>query len=139
MGNEGPGCVKLQLPLEDNRSKGNVSVTGTLQCVLHWMPDTCLEKAEDGTILKKDGTTKPKAGVVVPSPMAITAIPEPPEASIWEGQRVPELVGVLSVEVQHATGLLNLDTRLNGLADPFCRVTVYTHFSGGECRDESRP
>lgn len=130
--NESPKQIIMQLPLEDNREKANVAVTGTLNCVLNWMPDSCLDKAEDGS-------TKLKSTVQNPAPITINAPPPPPEASIWDGVKLPQLVGQMSVQVQNATGLLNLDTRLTGLAHPFCRVTVYTHFSGNESRSESRP
>eukprot|EP00746_Dinoflagellata_sp_MGD_P168041 gnl/MRDRNA2_/MRDRNA2_99140_c0_seq1.p1 gnl/MRDRNA2_/MRDRNA2_99140_c0~~gnl/MRDRNA2_/MRDRNA2_99140_c0_seq1.p1 ORF type:complete len:760 (-),score=139.95 gnl/MRDRNA2_/MRDRNA2_99140_c0_seq1:100-2379(-) len=129
--NDKPGCVKMQLPLEDNKAKANVSVTGVLYGQITWMPDSCLDQADDGT-------SKPRNGVEPPTPFMISAPPEPPETSIWEGMHIPQLVGQFSVAVQNATGLLNLDSRLSGLAHPFCRVTVYTHFNE-ECRDPMRP
>jgi hypothetical protein len=122
--NEGPSQVKVQIPLQDNTSKSRISVTGTLNCVLHWLPESCLDPVADDV----DGVAKPRSGLTQPTPVTITAAPEPPEASLWEGHTVPELHGQLTVEIQGATGLLNLDTRLSGLAHAFCRVTIYTHF-----------
>jgi voltage-gated potassium channel Kch len=130
--NDSPACVKMQLALEDNKAKSNASVTGTLYCVMHWMPDSCLDRAEDGS-------TKPKSGAPAPVPVTMIGPPPAPETSIWEGLTIPQLLGQFSVEIQSATGLINLDTRLSGLAHPYCRVTVYTHFSDSSCRDEARP
>lgn len=133
LSNESPGQVKLDVPLEANTSKSNVAVTGNLTCMLNWMPESCLDRSAE------DGVAKPRTGVAMPTPVTLTAPPVPPEASLWEGNKVPALLGQLSVEVQNASGLLNLDSRLSGLAHPFCRITIYTHFSEeSECTSRPR-
>lgn len=43
----------------------------------------------------------------------------------WRRPETPELNGTLTVHVVSASRLTNLNARLRGISDPFCRVTVY--------------
>jgi len=52
-------------------------------------------------------------------------------AEFWRRPEIPELNGTLTVRVVSASKLTNLSDRLQGISDPFCRITVYSSLEVG--------
>jgi len=49
----------------------------------------------------------------------------------WKRPDTPELNGTLTIHVVSAKGLTNLNAKLRGISDPFCRVTLFPSLERG--------
>merc|ERR1719428_2406677 len=107
-----PGGASLTCKLQDNAELAERTVTGTINVHLLYQPDGNgkLSKIEEEKLMYNnhrflDGTKN--------------------QGNAWENPPVPSFRGGLTVYVQSAENLLNVDSGLGGASDPFCRVMLF--------------
>merc|ERR1719163_310795 len=109
---EKPAYFSLKVQLREDVALARRRVKGWLNVKLRWRPKGTDENAE---IPLKEAHAKDFTGSSCPASTA---------AMFSSAVGVPPLVGKLTVEVESAGNLLNLDEKTSGLSDPFVCVTV---------------
>jgi hypothetical protein len=115
-----PGGASLVCKLQDNIELADRKVTGTVSVNLCYQPDGNgqLSKIEEEKLMYNN---------------KIYLNGSEHSKNAWDNPPVPSLHGHLSVHVQGAENLLNMDGGFGGASDPFCRVMLFPNQKEVEC------
>jgi hypothetical protein len=110
-----PAGSTLSVQLENNPELSHRFVTGTISLSLLWEPDG------QGSLSEKEKQE------LLANRQDLDA--DNKRRNMWDVPKMPHLHGALTVMIIEAQGVLNVDTKVQGLSDPFCRVSLYPKHS----------
>eukprot|EP00746_Dinoflagellata_sp_MGD_P124668 gnl/MRDRNA2_/MRDRNA2_59277_c0_seq1.p1 gnl/MRDRNA2_/MRDRNA2_59277_c0~~gnl/MRDRNA2_/MRDRNA2_59277_c0_seq1.p1 ORF type:complete len:815 (-),score=124.35 gnl/MRDRNA2_/MRDRNA2_59277_c0_seq1:9-2384(-) len=123
--------LRLETNMAQTKSKQSTKLSGSVHVNLLYEPDDVSKKNANCSPkerLQKFGQLETQKNAQVDRKnIPFTQVIQ----EFWKRPETPELKGTITVHVVSGKGLTNLNAKLRGISDPFCRVTVYPSLKRG--------
>jgi hypothetical protein len=123
--------LRLETNMAQTKSKQNTKLSGSVHVNLLYEPADVAKAHADASPkerFQKFGQLETRKNAQVDRKnIPFTEVIE----EFWKRHDTPDLNGTLTVHVVSGKGLTNLNARLRGISDPFCRVSLYPSLERG--------